>query len=296
MKTILFFCAALLLFVAHPALATDNSTVFPPVTLQNQACGSDQLRVISWSAGSASTICLTGQEVLNLAIPTCSANQQVTYDGTNFVCRSTARIPTCTSGQYLTYNGNTYECKSSSPPPTCLASQVLTYDGTTYSCVDRSESIPACASNEFLTYNGQSYQCAASSQVSVPTCGPHQVVTADGKQFTCRDEAAAGDTATSLDPGWPDIIRCKEANSGWIENIHLFETMPDGSHVYALDISGQGEIIFNPQGVITSTNGYGLGGDNTCFHHTMQQIIANGWGYNTVSKAPAHPAYSMPLQ
>ncbi len=116
-----------------------------------------------------------------------------------------------------------------------------------------------------------------------------------GHNVRCADAVgSASADPTGMDPGWADLIRCKEMHSGWIENLPLLETGPDGSHVYALSLSGQAQIIFNKDGTIRSYNGWGLGGDNTCFHHTMQEIMALGWGY-TAYHRPANAAYVMPL-
>ena len=164
LRRLLITSLCLIISMASTLYAIDNATVFPPVTKENSECGNDQLRVISWAKGANSTICLTGQEVLTLAIPTCAANQQVVYDGSKYICRSPKTIPTCTSGQYLSFNGSDYECKSNTPPPTCSASQVLTYDGSSYVCTERNDNIPVCTADQFLTYNGSSYQCASTKK------------------------------------------------------------------------------------------------------------------------------------
>ena len=176
---------------AQAFAAPQTSTVFPPVTVQNQPCGSDQLRVLSWAAGATSTVCLTGQEVMTLAIPSCTPNQEVIYDGGKFVCQSPVTIPTCTAEQYLSYEGGTYICKSTITP-TCSANQVLTNTGSGLTCVQRTDAIPTCSANQYLTFNGSTYQCATSQQVVIPTCGANQYATANGSSFSCADLAATG--------------------------------------------------------------------------------------------------------
>jgi hypothetical protein len=74
-------------------------------------------------------------------------------------------IPTCTAEQSLSFNGSAYECKSNAPPPTCTASQVLTYNGMDYVCVERSDAMPACAVDQFQTYNGSTFQCAGNQAI-----------------------------------------------------------------------------------------------------------------------------------
>lgn len=179
------FLVIAMLIVPHMGVASNNTTVFPPRTLQSQECGSDQLRVISWAANASSTVCLTGQEVLTLAIPSCSANQQVVYDGSKYLCRSPMTIPTCTEQQYLSYNGSAYECKSSTPPPTCTASQVLTFNGSEYACVERSDAMPSCTASQFLTYNGNAFQCAENRPLTLPNCGADQYLTSVDGTATC---------------------------------------------------------------------------------------------------------------
>lgn len=86
---------ALLVFVLLPQnIFAADAVMFPPQTTDGDACGSDQLRIMSWASGMPSTKCLTGQEVLKLAIPTCANNEEVVYKNNVFVCKS--RVPTCT--------------------------------------------------------------------------------------------------------------------------------------------------------------------------------------------------------
>lgn len=172
------------------AFADTYTTVFPPVTTANAACGPDQLRVLSWADGAPSTICLTGQEVLRLAIPTCSADNQVVFDGEKYVCRAPTSIPTCTDKQYLSFDGASYACKSLEAPPTCTSSQVLTTTAEGYACVERTDQVPICTGDQFLTYNGSSFQCAAAPRSEPPTCGAQQYVTSINGTLGCADLAA----------------------------------------------------------------------------------------------------------
>jgi hypothetical protein len=258
-------CASLFVIaMASPAMAaSDNATVFPPVTKDNLECGNDQLRVISWAKGALSTICLTGQEVLTLAIPSCAANQQVVYDGSKYICRSPTSIPTCTGSQYLSFNGSEYECKSNTPPPTCTASQVLTYNGSGYVCIERTDSIPVCSSGYFLTYNGTNYQCAKNQEVAIPECAADQVLKGIGGKLVCMKMDAAspnvgwvklpaftpcaGGSVVIQDDLSPEAI-CKSAGFTTYSG-----ACKGNANKYGADVPMQGMIVSNRTGVAGCT-------------------------------------------
>lgn len=181
----------------------DLSTIFPPVRLNGSECTGNDLKVISWSKGYASTICLTGQEVLKLAIPTCTAGNNVVFDGQSFICMASSNIPTCTSRQRLTYNGVSFTCVDNDPVPTCTGNQVLTFNGSSYVCVDYSPEIPTCGQGYFLTYNGTSFQCAAQSALNVPTCTTNQFLTGIGGRLVCADISG---TSSHASCAWRDTL------------------------------------------------------------------------------------------
>jgi hypothetical protein len=211
------FGTALLLVAAilmspHVDAANAPATIFPPLTLLNQECGSDQLRIISWAKNSSSTVCLTGQEVLTLAVPNCTDGQRVVKRNGNFICESPSNIPTCGENQYLTFDGAAYACKSEKAPPECAANQVLTAAASGFTCVDRGEGIPACTEGQFLTFNGSTYQCATSKQLALPTCSEDQVLTSDGVVLRCNKVAQQRSRFGGLyELHWPDN-GCRYAN------------------------------------------------------------------------------------
>jgi hypothetical protein len=132
---------------------------------------------------NANTKCKTGQEVLNLAIPTCNAGQVVSYNGTAFYCKTEVNVPTCTAGEFLTFNGTTYTCQSTGVA-TCGQNQVLTFNGASYFCVNRTDAIPVCGPNQFLTYNG-AYSCATVTVPTIPNCPANYYVTGNGSTLYC---------------------------------------------------------------------------------------------------------------
>jgi hypothetical protein len=249
-------------FIPAIVLADTNATVFPPVTVQNQECGSDQLRVLSWAKNVPSTICLTGQEVMSLAIPNCGQNQQVVYDAGKFACRSTTTIPTCTSNQYLSFNGSVYECKST-VIPTCGSTQVLTNTGSGLVCVERGASIPTCAANQFLTYNGTNYQCASTQKLALPVCGANAYVTSDGNALTCTSVGApcgtlpsgASCTNTAYVTGASTICNFPDqgVNSMVWKSIDTF-TCTNGQLISIGHYAGEGACSNSAPGVTTIVN------------------------------------------
>jgi hypothetical protein len=185
LRPILFFFLALLFAATGTSGAKADTVLFPPL-----GCSGDA-QYITWVNGNATqTSCENGQQILNNAIPTCAAGQEVVFDGSRFVCQSrTEGLPTCGVNQFLSYNGSSYECRNTGVP-TCGTNQVLTFNGTNYYCVNRTDSIPACGTNQFLTYNG-SYQCATVNEPAIPNCPAGQVVTGNGSQLYCENAPGA---------------------------------------------------------------------------------------------------------
>jgi hypothetical protein len=166
---------ALVIAVSFAGSALADGKAFPP----SGHCGSDQ-PYLSF-LGSGDTVCSTGQEIMKNAL-TCGANQQLAYDGTNFICRT---VPTCTANQSLSFNGANFVCRDNNVP-TCNPGSFLSFDGTNYEC--KSTGVTTCASNQFLSYNGSSYECKSTG---VATCGADQVLTFNGSSYYCVNRDAA---------------------------------------------------------------------------------------------------------
>src|SRR5262249_26283520 len=63
------------------------------------------------------TECKTAQFVFKTALPTCTSNQVIAYDGANFVCKTETAVPSCQPNEFLSYDGETYQCKARASPP-----------------------------------------------------------------------------------------------------------------------------------------------------------------------------------
>jgi len=174
------------IFFGARAQAADT-TVFPPQTSGGVQCPSGETMVLSWNNGEASTKCLTGQEVLHLALD-CTEGQYVSLIGNDYACKS---VPACVSNQFLSFDGTSFQCHDTDLPPTCDANEVLTFNGTNFYCVARTDNIPTCGANQFLTYNGSVYQCVTVNTPAVPNCGQGQVISGNGSNFYCIDVASA---------------------------------------------------------------------------------------------------------
>ncbi|MFT3941558.1 hypothetical protein [Rhodopseudomonas sp.] len=151
--------ALCLSLLSTASLADQSATVFPP-----DDCARGTSGLISWRIGDSTTRCKSGQDVLKLALPNCAANQQVSFDGSAFVC----------------------EDKIDGPSP-CEDGQVLTYTANGFICVAKNLNIPQCKADQFLTYNGTGFQCASTKAIEYPHCAAGQVVSSDGTKLTCVD-------------------------------------------------------------------------------------------------------------
>jgi len=138
MRIIISALLGLILFCSGGiAQAADNTTIFPPKKVDGTDCNAAQTRVLAWENGAATTYCLDGQQVLDLAIPTCA------------------------SGQVVTRGDDKFECKTPLVPDVCREGQVLAYTKGGFVCVDINErSIPTCGQGQFLTYDGQNFICS----------------------------------------------------------------------------------------------------------------------------------------
>jgi len=119
------------IFLTNSALhaETNSSTVFPPAN-----CSADQLKVMAWQDGAPTTYCVSGQDVLALALPNCSDGQHVVYHGNGrhpvaagsaggqyFSCETPTtlgNIPDCPAGEFLTSHNGVPTCEA----PTCCNS------------------------------------------------------------------------------------------------------------------------------------------------------------------------------
>jgi len=137
--------ALFLIFCNSVALASNVSVVFPPAN-----CSASERKVIAWQDGAPNTYCLSGQEVLSLALPDCTDGQQVVFrqgEAGVFVCEqpvASLTLPKCKEGEVLTTrNDATLTCVPASTacaccdpprPPRCGADEVLTSNGDALSC------------------------------------------------------------------------------------------------------------------------------------------------------------------
>jgi hypothetical protein len=200
-----------LLFVALLASqALADGRAFPPDNCTN----TNPFMAFDGVASGGNTYCINGQNVLSNALPGCSPNQQVVFNGTSFICQDNLLdTPDCGPGQFLTSSGGTLSCTSTSVP-TCQANYVLTYNGSAFVCVPKNASIPTCTANQFLTYNGSSFQCAATQTLSVPTCGAGETLTGSGGNLACVVSPPGGSTV--------EQIGASNSGTGGIGNRSLF--------------------------------------------------------------------------
>jgi hypothetical protein len=171
--------------------ALADGRAFPP----DGCSGTNPFMAFDGVASGGNTYCINGQNVLSNALPGCSPNQQVVFNGTSFICQDNLLdTPDCGPGQFLTSSGGTLSCASTSVP-TCQANYVLTYNGSAFVCVPKNASIPTCDANQFLTYNGSSFQCAATQNLTIPTCGAGEMLTGSGGQLVCAPSTAGSGLA-----------------------------------------------------------------------------------------------------
>ena len=141
----LAFC--LTLFLSHaPALA--DGRAFPPDDCSNTS----PFMAFNGVASGGNTYCRSGQDVLQNAIPACTADQVVAYNGSLFYCKtSEIEAPTCAAEEFLTYDGTSFSC-SSTIIPSCPSGEVLTGSGV-LACVAQSGSGASCgAASKTLYY------------------------------------------------------------------------------------------------------------------------------------------------
>ena len=93
MRVLLSIFTLFAVLISGPAMA-QQATVFPP-----EDCSDTEFRSMSWKTGHGSTRCLTGQEVLALALPNCQEGQKVVKRGDEFVCEDDV-LPKLVSRQY----------------------------------------------------------------------------------------------------------------------------------------------------------------------------------------------------
>lgn len=163
----MIFLAMLIALIPAVAGAQAPTTVFPPT-----GCSTNDLRVMAWQDGAPSTYCLTGQQVLDTALPICSEGQVITFrqhgrapvgatsSPANFTCETpttNGSVPTCRDGEFLTYrvvdstgrficapiatNDSCPDCCTT--PPTCSAGQMLKFANGDWMCVPLPVAPPA---------------------------------------------------------------------------------------------------------------------------------------------------------
>ncbi len=182
-----FLFGTVLFYLCTIAASAQAGKLFPPSNIganPNIPCPSNQL--LAWTGDAVacanptpgvSVSCPAGT-VLNalngaspptcVSVPSCSVNQQLNFNGTQFVC-------------------------TPSTVPTCAAGQAITFNGTSFVCVNEDPAVPTCAAGQFLTYNGVGFQCSGTQpSITIPTCGANQYVTANGSQLICANLPTAG--------------------------------------------------------------------------------------------------------
>jgi hypothetical protein len=139
----------------------------------------------------SNTFCDSGQDILSSALlPGCTANQQVIFDGSKFVCEDKTSVPTCPDNQVLTF-----------------------LSGTGFTCVNANAQVPTCTANQFLTYSNNTFQCANVQQITWPTCGPNQVGSFNGSAPVCIDNpSSGGDFAQST---WQDMTGARALDAAY---------------------------------------------------------------------------------
>jgi hypothetical protein len=76
------FLLLLALAIPGAGAASTDATVFPP-----SGCSSTEMKVIAWQNGASTTYCLSGQEVLALAMPVCAEGANVVKQDGLFKCK-----------------------------------------------------------------------------------------------------------------------------------------------------------------------------------------------------------------
>ena len=176
---------AALLAVCTVAASAQAGQLFPPANIgsnPNIACPNGQ--VLAWTGEAVA--CTNPTPGVTVS---CPAGQVLA--GINSGQAACVTVPACSANQQLNFNGTQFVCTPSTVP-TCAAGQVITFNGTSFVCVNEDPAVPTCAAGQFLTYNGVAFQCSGTQpSISIPTCGANQVVTANGSQLICANVPTA---------------------------------------------------------------------------------------------------------
>jgi len=120
-------------------LANTNTVVFPPTN-----CSSSELRIIAWQNGAPSTYCISGQDVLQSALPNCADGQAIVYrshgrttvgtGGGGYVCETLVASPStdlpATAPEAVT-------------PPSCSEQQTLAFVNGGWACRELPQPVPS---------------------------------------------------------------------------------------------------------------------------------------------------------
>ncbi len=209
--------------------------------------------------------------------------------GANGVVVMTVNVPSGATSGTVTFSG-----------PITEGSTTINTDGST---VIGSSTTPAPTSS-VLTVNGDvSVLGTATVGANCSTYGVGTIAQdGTGKLVSCQSSTAGGamvqtwqiaaGKAPGLDPGWPDVIRCAETGTSYVENLPLVE-VNSTVHQYESP-AGTGYVQFANNGAQVGYNGWGLGGaNNLCNGPSIQAMIAAGWAYTAYSPM-GNPAYTYP--
>ena len=91
------------------ALFTQNASAdgraFPP-----DNCSITSPFMAFTAVDGSNTYCNSGQDVFLNALPNCLADQQVTFDGAQFICKAAPTLPACGANEVLSSNGTQFVC------------------------------------------------------------------------------------------------------------------------------------------------------------------------------------------
>jgi hypothetical protein len=107
--SIVFAVTVVISALAGPAQA--NGRAFP-----SDNCSEETPFMAFTAVANSNTYCATGQDIFQNALPNCSTNQVVAFDGTHFICKDPdtggSDVPNCAAGQVLTRTDGTLSCVS----------------------------------------------------------------------------------------------------------------------------------------------------------------------------------------
>ena len=168
--------------------AADKATVFPP-----RNCTSAQLKVMAWQDGAETTFCVSGQDILHMALPVCEPGQVVTYRPDN-----SGRSPVSADAG----GGSYFVCEDKEPVrkwQSLKAARTLHTKYVNNSTGDIEVSVS--------TYSGASgIHFAASLRIDDVRAG-RQFMNNNTGAAMCSVTATvpAGSTYSADNDGWPDI-------------------------------------------------------------------------------------------